>query len=289
MRRAFAILAGAGVLLAAMAPGFAYPSFAGPTGGPLTPNSDVAKGIEVAFNWQRLLLQGQQSYSDRVSSPVDGLQPAQFTSNGVDRADSLTGLLLWGNGRWEIGGFATSIDSIQPGGIFNGTGFGVNGKWQMTSQDRGDHFGSALGFVWANIDHLFEESGVAEEQVQWTTVYLALSKRLTGQIDGTVGVMQEHLTDTEHVFLTHGTHFVSETDEFNYFASLAIYSKDRRSSFWSEFRTELAGGAGLYSVAIRRELGGHWAGQIGWSNAKGPVPWSTDEGSWFAGLMYRVH
>jgi len=282
-----------------MAPAFAYPTFAGPTGGAATPSTHTARGFEVALSWQRLLFNAAESYSDRVGAPASGLSlsrqglgtASHLGANQVDRADALTGSVLWGggNGRWEIGGIATSINSIQPGGELGGTGFGVNGKWVWTKEDDGASFGSAIGASWVSVDKLFRAEGIFEEDVDWLSVYLALSRHLSDQIEGTVGVAFDKIDDLEHFFLTHGEHFEFNEDEFNYFASLAISSRDGRSTFWAEYRTGAGSGEdALYALTLRRDLGGHWAGQVGWSNAKGPLFWVADEGSWFAGLMYRV-
>ncbi len=252
-RRLMAAGAALVAVLAVAGPTWAYPNFAGATGGSALPDDQVqATGTwMLAGDWQQL----------------DAFQ----TSGG--RGDAIHVRAVFGFGdRAELGVAWNELN------IFDLSGWSASAKVQILREPD-----SQIGLT---VGGSFTDLTGSSSDVQSTSFFAVLAKQFGGSANtGSFRVYAGGLDNDLHLDIP-GVAFVDDS-ETNIFAGLAYMTPDGRFELQGEWMDKAFGADALWGVVARwYNVTRSTALQVGWTNSIGPLPIGSDNAGIHIGIAF---
>jgi len=252
-RRLMAAGAALVAVLAVAGPSWAYPNFAGATGGSALPDDQVQRTGTwmLAGDWQHL----------------DAFQ----TAGG--EGDALHFRAVFGFAdRAEVGVAWSDLD------IFNLSGWSGSAKVQLLREPQ-----SMLGLT---VGGSFSDLTDSGSEIQSTSLFAVISKQFMGnRQSGSFRAYAGGLNNDLQADIP-GVVFIDDS-ETNIFAGLAYMTPDRRFELQGEWMDKAFGGDALWSVVARwYSPSRSTAIQIGWTNSLGPIPIGTQNSGIHLGIAF---
>lgn len=254
-RRLIAAVAALVAVIAVAGPTWAYPNFAGATGGSALPDDQVQRTGTwmLAGDWQHL----------------DAFQ----TSGGQGDAIHVRAVFGFGD-RAELGVAWNKLD------IFDLTGWSASAKVQILREPN-----SSIGLTVGGSFTDLTGSGSGSD-VQSTSLFAVIAKQFggnsnTGSFRAYAGALNNdlHLDIPSVVFV--------DDKETNIFAGLAYRTPDGRFELQGEWMDKAFGADALWGVVARWYNPARTAAiQIGWTNALGPLPIASSNAGIHIGIGF---